>query len=147
MKETAFFKLRHVLGSNHIASKRASVNKYYRPDLTIADSINTVRMIIELESSTSRKGLVGAVIKAEKYSVDLGCRPLLIIVLHQRTNTTIDSVGEQIRHYFQWIKSMRLRGYGLCKVAIIADKEYRASCEKGEVIGSDSFLSRCRICA
>jgi hypothetical protein len=60
--------------------------------------------VVEIESSTSRKGFLGGYIKAQKYFEEIGEEQgrLLFIINEEKRN--VSAVARQLRYYCDWLK-------------------------------------------
>ncbi len=99
--------------------------------------------IIEVETTPSRKTLVGDLTKAEKFCEDGGYCSKLLIVLTERPNTTKNQIASHLNPYLDWFKSKRTKKAGVSDVLIITDEEYKTSVSCEEVFGGPQFTRRC----
>ncbi len=78
------------------------VSEGYKPDRIYIYGKET--WVIEIESSTSRKGFIGGYLKAQKYFEDneLSNGNVMFIINHNKRN--LDAVGRQISQYHSWLK-------------------------------------------
>ncbi len=142
MKDDAFKGLRHCLGSHHIVSRGNEVTKGYKPDITVASSDNQLSFIIECEQKTDRKAFLGNLVKAEKHAEDCGAHPVLIIVMQEFYNTTVQQIAGNLTPYAVWLARLKGGKLNLADILLISDQEYQRSVEANELLGSQSFLLR-----
>jgi len=140
--DAAFKRLPHCLGSYRTASCGGLVGKGYKPDLTVCNSDNQLVFIFECEQTTNRKAFLGDLIKAEKHAEDCGAHPVLIIVMQESDNTTVQQIAGNLTPYAVWL--IRLKGgkLNLADILLISDQEYQHSVEANELLGSQGFLLR-----
>lgn len=74
----------------------------YKPDRVYTR--NGVTWIIEIESSTSRKGFIGGYLKAQKYFDDNGISKGRMLFIINEAKRNLDAVGNQISQYHHWLK-------------------------------------------
>src|SRR4051794_14416034 len=73
----------------------------YKPDLVY--ELGKATWIVELESSTSRKGYLGAYIKAQKYiHGQCGGRGSLLFVINE-SRCESETIKNQLQHYHDWL--------------------------------------------
>jgi hypothetical protein len=111
----------------------------YRPDRVYIGRQKT--WVVELESSTSRKGYLGGYIKAQKYIHQEcgGLGALLFIINEQRCNA--DTIREQLQHYHDWLSSL---GVPVQPTYLLNTSQLKAFAKSGVTLFSDEFL-RCAL--
>lgn len=142
MTDATFKSLPHCLGKYRITSSGSLVCKGYKPDLTVSDSDNRLVFIFECEQKTDRKAFLGSLVKAEKYAEDCAAHPILIIVMQEFDNTTVQQIAGNLRPYAVWLAHLKGGRPSLADILLISDQEYRSSVEANEVVGSADFLRR-----
>jgi hypothetical protein len=145
MTEKEFKKLKHRFDHYHSLSFGSEVCEGYRPDLTLLNCRNQLAFIIEVETTPSRKTVVGDLTKAEKYCEDTERSAILLIVLEERSNTTKRQIALHLKPYLDWLKKKRTRKVGVSEVLVITDKDYKTSVSCKEAFGSRQFLKRCMV--
>ena len=88
----------------------------YKPDRVYQKGKNV--WVVEIESTTSRKGFIGGYLKAQKYFDDefSGRGKLLFILNREKRNR--DAITRQIDHYHRWLKG---RGIAVQPTYLIDD--------------------------
>ena len=142
MKDAAFKSLCHLIAPNRIASRGEMVGPGYKPDITVDDGGSSLLYILESEQKTDRKAFLGDLIKAEFHAERTRSRPTLVIVMEERSNTTVRQITDHLRPYVHWLRD--LKGGALClnRVHVLADRDYLASIDCGDALGSPAFWHR-----
>jgi hypothetical protein len=140
--DTYFKSLPHCLGTYRIASRGNLVCKGYKPDLTVCNSNNQLVFIFECEQKTDRKAFLGSLVKAEKYAEDCGAHPILIIVMQEFINATVQQIANNLTPYAVWLARLKGGKLNLADIRLISDQEYLHSVEANELVGSQGFLLR-----
>lgn len=143
MNEHEFEALPHRLGTWSIATRRSQVSTGYRPDFTIHDTARQIVFIIEFETTPSRKTVLGDLAKAERHLSIVGRSAPLLIVLHERSNTTAGQVARHLQPYLEWFRTRRNGQHGVSELLVISDDDYVQSVAAGENLGSPAFRLRC----
>ena len=142
MNDSDFKNMGHQVGNNRIATNGGQVTTGYKPDLTIKNQNNDVVFILESEQKTDRKAFLGDYIKAEKFSQEEDCNPMLIIVMRVFSNTTVQQIANHLEPYLLWFRN----GFGntakINNILIMSYTEYESSAVANEVNGSQQFNSR-----
>ncbi len=142
MTHATFKNLPHCLGSYRIASCGGLVCKGYKPDLTVCNSDNQLAFIFECEQKTDRKAFLGSLVKAEKYAEDCAAHPILIIVMQEFDNTTVQQIAGNLRPYASWLARLKGGKLNLADILLISDREYLCSLKASELPASPNFLLR-----
>lgn len=117
MLDADFKRLRHSYQNYELVSTGGELIKGYKPDVVLKKENNY--LILESEHSTSRKHILGGMIKAAKFlsNNEVG---RLVFVLQVKKNTTVQQIQNHLSDYLIWIKPLS----NLRDVYIIADVEY-----------------------
>lgn len=143
MNEGDFEALAHRLGDWRIATRRSQVSAGYRPDFTLHDENDELVFIIEFETTPSRKTVLGDLAKAERHMSIVQRSAPLLIVLHERSNTTAAQIARHLAPYLGWFQSMRNGRHGVSELLVMSDDAYAASVAALETLGSRPFHQRC----
>jgi len=144
VKDDAFKSLSHRLGGHHIVSCGEEVARGYKPDLTVSSSDNQLAFIVECEIKTDRKAFLGNLVKAEKYAEDCGAHPVLVIVMKEFPNTTVQQIADHLAPYVVWLNRLKGGKLNLADILLISDQEYQRSLEANESLGSQGFRARAK---
>jgi hypothetical protein len=144
MKDAAFKNLCHLVAPNRIASRGEIVGPGYKPDITVDDGGGSLLYILESEQKTDRKAFLGDLIKAELHAERTRSRPTLVIVMEERSNTTVPQIADHLRPYVCWLRD--LKGGTLClnRMHVLTAQDYLASIDRGDALGSPAFWHRGR---
>lgn len=90
-------------GTTRLMHDGETVAVGYKPDRIYRR--NGMFWVIEIESTTSRKGFIGGYLKAQKYFQDehQGKGRLLFIINREKRN--LEAIGRQITQYHDWLKA------------------------------------------
>ncbi|MFX6815216.1 hypothetical protein ABTH42_18715, partial [Acinetobacter baumannii] len=86
-----------------ILNSGGQLTKGYKPD-TVLQKRNEY-IIMECDTGTSRKGYLGAMLKASKYLTNEK-NGVLILVIKEKPNTTVKQIAEHLREYLIWLKPL-----------------------------------------
>ncbi len=77
----------------------------YKPDRIY--NYNKHHWIIEIESSTSRKGFIGGYVKAQKHIAgELSAEGSLMFIINEKNkNTRLESIHKQLLIYHNWLEA------------------------------------------
>ena len=141
--------LRRGLGRHSVVTRRTQPQdgySLYKPDYTLRRGRSgPVMVIVEFETTPSRKTVLGDLVKAEKFAEDAPLRLHLLIVVKERSNTTACQLRTHLHPYFHWLKKKRSSAFGVQELLIISDHGFRNSVSTGLPIGSKGFRGRCLI--
>ena len=133
MQDSDFKSLEHHCKGYKIVLKGGELSKGYKPDVVLKQENNYI--ILESEHSSSRKHILGGMVKAAKYLTGerKGC---LVVVLQLKKNTTVDQIRNHLGQYLSWLKDMT----NLKDVYVISDVNYckNINCRPIELL-SDKF--------
>ncbi len=140
MKDKEFKELKHQVGNgNKISTQGEEISKGYKPDITVEDKNGNLLYILECENKTDRKAFLGAFLKAEMHSDTKKQRPELIIVMHEKDNTSTKQIADHIRPYKCWLQSKNNGKLSLSDIHVLSDEEYQTSILNSETLGSQAF--------
>lgn len=142
MKDDAFKGLLHCLGTHRVVSRGNVVARGYKPDLTVFSDDDQLAFIVECEQKTDRKAFLGDLVKAEKYAEDCGAYPVLVIVMQEFPNTTVQQIADHLVPYALWLARLKGGKLNLSDILVISDQEYERSLEADEFLGSQGFRAR-----
>ncbi|MGB4775859.1 MAG: hypothetical protein WBP45_11845, partial [Daejeonella sp.] len=77
--------------------------KGYKPDTVLQKGNEYI--IMECDTGTSRKGYLGAMLKAAKFLTNEK-NGKLILVIKEKPNTTVKQIAEHLREYLSWLKPL-----------------------------------------
>lgn len=103
MKDSLFKQLSHSADGYSVVNSGRQLAKGYKPDTVLQKGNDYI--IMECDTGTSRKGYLGAMMKAarfltnEKYGV-------IIFVIKEKPNTTVKQIAEHLREYLNWLKPL-----------------------------------------
>jgi len=143
MKDATFKRLRHVTGALKIVTRGGQVATGYKPDVTIENKFERLKIILESEQKTDRKAFLGDFIKAEKHASTTNSKPVLIIVMREEGNTSVLQIVKNLRPYKRWLRKLKGAPLSLSRIYVISDTDYRASKNKKELLTSKQFRKRC----
>lgn len=103
MKDKLFNNLSHSAEGYAILNSGGQLTKGYKPD-TVLQKRNEY-IIMEFDTGTSRKGYLGAMLKASKYLTNEK-NGVLILVIKEKPNTTVKQIAEHLREYLIWLKPL-----------------------------------------
>ena len=103
MKDADFKNLLHTAKGFDIISRGGEITKGYKPDVVLKRDNEYI--IMECDTNTTRKGYVGAMIKAAKY-LSGEKKGFAIFVLKEKKNTTVKQIQAHLQSYFEWTASL-----------------------------------------
>lgn len=117
MKDNIFKGLVHAADNYAIVATGQEIAKGYMPDAVLQNGNNYI--IMECDTSTTRKGYIGGMIKAAKYLTGAK-KGIVVIVLKEKKNTTVKQIHAHLQPYFEWIEPLT----NLQAVYVIATDKY-----------------------
>lgn len=112
----------------------------YKPDRVYR--LRNATWIVELESSTSRKGYLGGYLKAQKYIHEQcsgrGC--LLFVINESRCESL--TIRNQLQHYHDWLAEM---GVPVRPTYLLYAKELKELLARGTHLLSREFLQSAKV--
>lgn len=113
----------------------------YKPDRVYEH--NGEFWVVEIESSTSRKGFIGGYLKAQKYFHEEheGLGKLLFVINERKRN--LHSVSEQVKQYHLWLAE---QGVSVQPTYFLYDTQLREFVAKKVKLFSKSFLAEPTVC-
>lgn len=103
MKDKLFKNLLHSAEGYSVLNSGGQLAKGYRPD-TVLQKDNEY-IIMECDTGTSRKGYLGAMLKAARFLIKEK-NGTLILVIKEKPNTTVKQIAEHLREYLTWLKPL-----------------------------------------
>ncbi|HNU47266.1 MAG TPA: hypothetical protein PKM40_00445 [Bacteroidia bacterium] len=103
MKDGVFKKLVHFAEGYSIVNSGKQLAKGYKPDTVLQNQNEYI--IMECDTGTSRKGYLGAMLKASKF-LTMEKQGIFILVIKEKPNTTVKQIAEHLREYLVWIKTL-----------------------------------------
>ncbi|WP_445357039.1 hypothetical protein ACJJIC_12160 [Microbulbifer sp. ANSA002] len=122
-------------GNTKEVSSGGQVATGYKPDCVYKEGNKL--WVLELESSTSRKGFIGGYIKAQKYfqeNYPYDGR-LLFIINHKKRN--LMPIYQQIKQYHEWLKE---NGISVMPTYLMYDEPLLELTKRDVSIFSEEFL-------
>lgn len=117
MKDSLFKKLQHNAENFKIISTGREITKGYKPDVVLRNCDDYI--IMECDTSSTRKGYVGGMIKAAKYLTGKK-KGIVVFVIKEKKNTTVKQIHSHLSSYFEWIAPIT----NLSAVYLISMQEY-----------------------
>src|SRR6266498_1828727 len=103
MKDNFFKKLIHSADKYEIVKTGSQLDKGYKPDAVLQRKNEFI--IMECDTGTSRKGYLGAMIKAAKFLANEK-KGILVLVIKEKDNTKVHQIYEHLKDYYDWIKPL-----------------------------------------
>jgi hypothetical protein len=103
MKDQLFKNLLHNAEGYSIVNSGRQLTKGYKPDTVLQKGNDYI--IMECDTGTSRKGYLGAMLKASKFLTDKN-NGILILVIKEKPNTTVKQIAEHLQEYLKWLKPL-----------------------------------------
>jgi hypothetical protein len=143
MYDNSFKNLDHQLGSLELHTRGEELAKGYSPDLA-ATHEGYVRLIMESEPRCDRKAVLGAYLKAEKYSRDAQISPTLVFVIREQNRTSVRQMADHLREFIGFWKDVHPQG-GVKEVLILSDIAYLKSLQRRIAVNSPEFRALCQV--
>lgn len=103
MKDSLFKQLSHSADGFKVLNSGGQLVKGYKPDTVLQKGNEYI--IMECDTGTSRKGYLGAMLKAAKFLTNEK-NGKLILVIKEKPNTTVKQIAEHLREYLSWLKPL-----------------------------------------
>ncbi|RTL60004.1 MAG: hypothetical protein EKK37_03935 [Sphingobacteriales bacterium] len=103
MKDRLFKNLLHTAEGYVVLNSGGQLTKGYKPDTVLQKGNEYI--IMECDTGTSRKGYLGAMLKAARFLTDEK-NGILILVIKEKPNTTVKQIAEHLREYLAWLKPL-----------------------------------------
>ncbi len=103
MKDKLFKNLLHNADGYLILNSGGQLVKGYKPDTVLQKDNDYI--IMECDTGTSRKGYLGAMMKAARF-LSNEKNGILILVIKEKRNTTVKQIAEHLREYLKWLKPL-----------------------------------------
>lgn len=117
MEDKLFKNLLHNADNFKIISTGQEITKGYKPDIVLKNGDDYI--IMECDTSTTRKGYIGGMVKAAKY-LSGKKKGIAVFVVKEKKNTTVNQIHAHLTPYFEWIESIT----NLEAVHIISTEHY-----------------------
>lgn len=103
MKDKLFKNLLHSAEGYAVLNSGGQLTKGYKPDTVLKNGNEYI--IMECDTGTSRKGYLGAMLKAARFLTSEKSGKL-ILVIKEKPNTTVKQIAEHLREYLAWLKPL-----------------------------------------
>lgn len=103
MKDKLFKNLLHSAEGYAIFNSGGQLTKGYKPDTVLKCGEDYI--IMECDTGTSRKGYLGAMLKAAKFLTNEKSG-ILILIIKEKPNTTVKQIAGHLREYLAWLKPL-----------------------------------------
>lgn len=103
MKDNLFKQLVHAAKGYEILLSGKQLSKGYKPDCVLLG--NDGYIIMECDTGTSRKGYLGAMMKAARFLSKTNTG-VLVLVIKEKPNTTVRQIADHLRDYLSWLKPL-----------------------------------------
>jgi hypothetical protein len=103
MKDKLFKNLLHSAEGYAVLNSGGQLAKGYKPDTVLQKDNDYI--IMECDTGTSRKGYLGAMLKAARFLTSEN-NGILILVIKEKPNTTVKQIAEHLREYLTWLKPL-----------------------------------------
>jgi len=117
MRDYEFKNLNHYCAGYEIILNGGELSKGYKPDVVLQNKQNYI--ILESEHSSSRKHIMGGMMKAARFLTN-NKHGVLVVVIQIKKNTNVDQIQKHLIQYLDWIKNIT----NLRDVYIISDIDY-----------------------
>jgi hypothetical protein len=103
MKDNFFKKLSHNAKGYLLVNSGGQLTKGYKPDIVLNKGNEYI--IMECDTGTSRKGYLGAMLKAARFLTNEN-EGMLILVIKEKTNTTVKQIAAHLQEYLTWLQPL-----------------------------------------
>lgn len=103
MKDKVFKNLLHNAEGYSVLNSGGQLVKGYKPDTVLQKGNEYI--IMECDTGTSRKGYLGAMLKAARFLCNER-KGILVLVIKEKSNTTVKQIAEHLREYLAWLKPL-----------------------------------------
>jgi hypothetical protein len=139
MKDNDFKKLVHIADNYAVTKSGSELDKGYKPDTVLQKGKNYI--IMECDTGTSRKGYLGAMIKAAKF-LTKEKKGILVLVIKEKSNTKVSQIHQHLQNYYNWVKPLT----NLNAVYLISHEKYCPSDTPIKILGKDFGVHCLKIC-
>lgn len=129
MKDKLFKNLLHSAEGYRILNSGGQLTKGYKPDTVLQNENDYI--IMECDTGTSRKGYLGAMLKAARFLSEER-KGILVLVIKEKPNTTVGQIAGHLQDYLIWLKPMT----NLSAVYLIESGKYCPDDTPLELLGS-----------
>lgn len=103
MKDKLFKNLLHNAEGYSVLNSGGQLAKGYKPDTVLKKENDYI--IMECDTGTSRKGYLGAMLKAARFLTNEK-NGILVLVIKEKPNTKVRQIAEHLEEYLVWVKSL-----------------------------------------
>lgn len=103
MKDKLFKNLLHNAEGYSVLNSGGQLVKGYKPDTVLQKGNEYI--IMECDTGTSRKGYLGAMLKAARFLTSEK-NGKLILLIKEKPNTTVKQIAEHLREYLVWLRPL-----------------------------------------
>jgi hypothetical protein len=103
MRDNIFKQLLHTADGYSVLNSGGQLTKGYKPDTVLQKGNDYI--IMECDTGTSRKGYLGAMLKAARF-MNSEKKGILILVIKEKPNTTVKQIAVHLREYLVWLKPL-----------------------------------------
>lgn len=103
MKDNLFKQLLHSAEGYAVLNSGGQLTKGYKPDTVLQNGNDYI--IMECDTGTSRKGYLGAMLKAARFLTSEK-NGKLVLVIKEKPNTTVKQIAEHLREYLAWLRPL-----------------------------------------
>lgn len=103
MNDKFFKNLLHNAEGYSVLNSGGQLVKGYKPD-TVLQKGNE-HIIMECDTSTSRKGYLGAMLKAVRF-LSNERKGILVLVIKEKPNTKVKQIAEHLQEYLVWLQPL-----------------------------------------
>lgn len=103
MKDKFFKNLLHNAEGYSVLNSGGQLVKGYKPD-TVLQKDNEY-IIMECDTGTSRKGYLGAMLKAARF-LSNDRKGVLVLVIREKPNTKVKQIAEHLQEYLVWLQPL-----------------------------------------
>jgi hypothetical protein len=103
MKDNFFKNLLHNAKGYSVLNSGGQLVKGYKPDTVLQKGNEYI--IMECDTGTSRKGYLGAMLKAARF-LSNERKGVLVLVIKEKPNTKVKQIAEHLREYLAWLKPL-----------------------------------------
>jgi predicted kinase len=119
----------------------------YKPDISIVDSNNKIKIIIESSSSGDRKSILAELLQAEKFSTENNFYITLLMCLSgkSKTSPTPQTQKDYLAPYFKFLCSLRKnKSLGVQEIMLISEMDYiDIIIKNNEMLLNQNFIKKC----
>lgn len=103
MKDKLFKNLLHNAEGYSVLNSGGQLVKGYKPDTVLQKGNEYI--IMECDTGTSRKGYLGAMLKAASF-LSNERKGILVLVIKEKPNTKVKQIAEHLQEYLVWLQPL-----------------------------------------